>query len=676
LVAQGLFPAVTGISGGTIKIAIDGITYFFTDKPVWLPYNTPTIPLPLDPEEPDALAYSYQVYVVGLASNYIDPVDLKNNTSDFAMVDKTKKEMYLYQVAKEMLWPLLSKILPMAKPSFEDFPKTMLAINIFISQAGNAGNAWQDRIYREPEQAWEATQEIIKEAFAGALDSKQVKAALYNFLVNVTAGKDPGPRVINLSNKVVNSLAACIKVVDFISNGLDLASIGYMISKSNDYNIWNALALPGKITLQPIVGSIATTTQTYSFAVKPVGFSPQKLRYIWGNSIYGKFTTGCGREGNPIPCDGDPTAIYSLTGTTFPTAAFDTFTVQVLDSNLTVIATLAGMVKFTTVVINPSNPSVRPGNHQTFTVSLTTGSVPVGTKVDWSVRGCGQQIVTGGLNGSCSVTSTSSLNVDYLAPATPVTDFLDVQLTDASGKSLGSASTQIKVGSGLIFSPVRPSLPLGAQQVFTVSGTNGFVLPATATYRWTLSGTTGSGALSGGGSSKTTTTPTVTYTAPNSCTVDTLAVQVIVNGKIVTDASQPITVGIIKWTGTSYSVTNEMSFPIYASDQVELYEYLLDDTHVYFSGKSEGGDGSNTLECGNRMTPGSISNYGESTISIALPNGCIIKSTTPKSCIAYIPPMTLIGNSTQLLVPTATYTWDKPCDYATTRAIPFTLNKN
>jgi len=50
--------------------------------------------------------------------------------------------------------------------------------------------------------------------------------------------------------------------------------------------------------------------------------------------------------------------------------------------------------------------------------------------------------------------------VDYLAPATPVTvaDFLDVQLTDASGKSLGSALTQIKVGSGLIFSPASPSL--------------------------------------------------------------------------------------------------------------------------------------------------------------------------------------------------------------------------
>jgi virginiamycin B lyase len=676
LVAEGLLPAVSGIGGGAIRIGIDGISYYWTGKPVWKEVNTPTIPLPLDPNEPDALANSYQVYVVGMGTQYIDPTKLKNN-ADFTSVDKTKFEMWLYQAVKEMVWPLLTKLLPLAKPDiFKDKAGTMLAINIFISQAGNAGNAWQSEIYRNPEKAWEATLDILKKSVSTAAGSKQVKDALYNLAVNLTAGIDIGPKATDLVNKFVSNLAGCIKAVDIFYNVVDVASIADQVSNSNDYNIWDTLALPGKMTLEPIVGTIATTTQTAPFSVKPVGFSPRTLRYVWGSSTYGKFTTGCGLVGNPVGCDGDQTAMYSLAGTTFPNALTDTFTVKVYDSNQKLLVTLPGMVKFTTVVINPSNPSVRPGDHQTFTVSLTTGSVPVGTKVDWSVRGCGQQIVTGGLNGLCSVTSTSSLNVDYLAPATPVTDFLDVQLTDASGKSLGSASTQINVGSGLIFSPVRPSLSLGAQQSFTVSGANGFVLPSTATYRWTLSGATGSGDLSGGGTSKTTTTPTVTYTAPNSCTVDTLTVQVIVNGKIVADASQPITVGIIKWTGTSYSVTNETSFPIYSSDQVELYEYLLDDTHAYFSGTSNGSEGSNTLECGSRMTPGSISSYSDGTISIALPNGCITRSVTPKSCIAYIPPMTLIGSSTQLVVPSATYDWDKPCDYATTRAIPFTLNKN
>ena len=677
LVAKGLLPAVSGVGGGAIRIGIDGLSYFWTGKPVWNDVNTPTIPLPLDPDEPDALENSYQVYVVGMGTQYVDPINLKNN-ADFASVDNTKFEMWLYQTVKEMVWPLLTKIVPLGGSDiFDDKDKTMLAINLFISQAGNAGNAWQSEIYREPEKAWEATLDIIKESVSAAADSKQVKNALYNLAVNLTAGIDIGPKATDLVNKIVNSLAIIIKSVDLFYNVFDVGSIAYQVSNSNDYNIWDARALPGKITLEPISGTIATTTQNAPFSVKPVGFSPKTLRYVWGSSTYGKFTTGCGLVGNPVTCDGDPTAIYSLAGTTFPNALTDTFTVQVLDSDQKLLATLSGMVKFTSVVISPSNPSVPFEKHQTFTVSLTTGSVPVGTRVDWSLRGCGTT-VTGGLNGFCSVTSTSSLSVDYLAPATPVTvaDFLDVQLTDASGKSLGSALTQIKVGSGLIFSPASPSLAPGAQQSFTVSGANGFVLPATATYRWTLTGTTGSGTFSGGGASKTTSTPTVTYTAPNSSTEDTLAVQVIDKGNIVIDASQLITVGIIKWTGTSYSVTNETSFPIYDSDLVVLNEYLLDNTHVYFSGTSNGSDGNNNLECGSRMTPASVYSNNDGTISIALPNGCKITSITPKSCIAYIPPMTLTGSSTQLFVPSATYTWDKPCDFATTRAISFTLIKN
>ncbi len=128
------------------------------------------------------------------------------------------------------------------------------------------------------------------------------------------------------------------------------------------------------------------------------------------------------------------------------------------------------------------------------------------------------------------------------------------------------------------------------------------------------------------------------------------------------------------WTGTSDSVTNESSFPIYNSDFVTVQEYQVDSTHVYISGGSIGTDGSNTLSCGSKAAPATVIDNGDGTHSINFPAGCTIVTAPPELCSANIPVATITATSTELRFPGATYTWSAGCDYAVTTAYPFTLD--
>ena len=408
--------------------------------------------------------------------------------------------------------------------------------------------------------------------------------------------------------------------------------------------------------------------------MKVTGYLPNKLNYFWGPSTYGTFTTAC-RSGNYVDCFGSQTATYSLKdNTSLPGVSSDTFPVKVVNSDGITIGTFTGIVNFSHVVITPytNGQNFPEGAHLTFAVSLTSGAVPTGTNVTWSIY-CRWQnqrhhqwrdfpghfyVVDGKLrrsDGSCN-------------------GFVRGPADDKDNILLGRSSVLIEVGSGLIsISPDSP-VSLGAQQAFTVSGANGFVLPASATYRWTVKG---NGTLSGGNPT-TTTTPTVTYTAPNAITVDTLTVQVTdqSNGNIVAEGSLDINVGMVVWKGTSNFVTNETTFPIYGTSQVEVKEYPVDSTHVYYNGtsidnQSDGTHGSNTFNCGTASAPATVTSNGDGTDSIAIPSGCPI--TTEKGCTATVPYVTLTRSSTQLFLPEATYTWSKDCDNATTKAYPFTL---
>ncbi|MBS1703165.1 MAG: hypothetical protein JST12_15995 [Armatimonadetes bacterium] len=87
-------------------------------------------------------------------------------------------------------------------------------------------------------------------------------------------------------------------------------------------------------------------------------------------------------------------------------------------------------------------------------------------------------------------------------------------------------------------SPDGAALDLSAHQTFTANITHG-TLPPGATFKWTL---TGNGKINGG-TSVTSTSPTVSYVAPNTTTLDSLKVQVIYKGVSQAEKSSTIVVG-------------------------------------------------------------------------------------------------------------------------------------
>lgn len=665
IVSSGFLPAVSGTSGGVFKSLID----VFSEKGLGTPEDTP-IQLSLSPG--GAVANTYQLYVVGSGSHFInDPPDLKDNT-DAGAIQRKKNEMILYQTLKEFIWPMLTKVLPLKTKfdTWKDVDKVVAIGGDFIKAAGPAATSWLEQITKDPSSAWPSSKTLLK-----AIVGVQTPAgkALVAMLNKLSAGEPLKENTFAKFSGYTKKLFQVIQVVDGILAAGDIGYIGYQTANSNTYNIWDVSAAAATVALSPPSATLTNSKQTAPFFVKVTGYLPNKLNYFWGPSTYGTFTTAC-RSGNYVDCFGSQTATYSLNdNTSLPGVPSDTFPVKVQNSDGITIGTFTGIVYFSHVVITPyTNGQTFPeGAHLTFAVSLASGGVPTGTNVTWSITAGGR--TSGTINGGTSPVTSTSVTVNYVAPMVPATDLLEVQLIK-DNILLGRSSVLIEVGSGLIsISPDSP-VSLGAQQAFTVSGANGFVLPASATYRWTVKG---NGTLSGGNPT-TTTTPTVTYTAPNAITVDTLTVQVTDqnNGNIVAEGSLDINVGMVVWKGTSNSVTNETTFPIYGTSQVEVKEYPVDSTHVYYKGtsidnQSDGTHGSNTFNCGTASAPATVTSNGDGTDSIAIPSGCPI--TTEKGCTATVPYVTLTRSSTQLFLPEATYTWSKDCNNATTKAYPFTL---
>jgi hypothetical protein len=109
---------------------------------------------------------------------------------------------------------------------------------------------------------------------------------------------------------------------------------------------------------------------------------------------------------------------------------------------------------------------------------------------------------------------------------------------------LGQASTTITYNAPI--TPSRPSLTLGSQQVFTAGISAS--LPASLTYRWTLTGSNGS---IGAQPVQTTSVPSIAYTAGTTIGTDTLSLSVEdANGRVVTVGSTKIDVGVNPWVGT------------------------------------------------------------------------------------------------------------------------------
>jgi len=666
-VGEGLLPSVTGATGVTSSL------YDCFMKKTWTPVDTPTIKLPIDndPRRSGALANTYKVYIIGPGMNDVDITEIKNNYPGAAdLVQHSYDEMVVYQALKEFMWPVISKILPLSseKTIFKDYATDKLSIDSFLKTLTNFGIPLQQQLIAEPLDPWKPVSALFKASLGPAQDG--LKKAILTLGENLAGKQYISEGAGKTWQKYTGTLFSCLKIVDGILTGSDIFAYGAMIEASNKYNVYDARALTPTFKLDPVIGVISSPTQSATFFVKTTGYLPKNLTYEWGPSKYGQFTTpGCGLTGNPVTCKGSQTALYTLKGSSFPAENTDSFTVKVYDSKGVLRAELSGLVNFTNVDLKPMTPFVQTGQHKTFTVSLTNATVPAGTNVTWSLNGCGT-IVTGGLNGnSCSVTS-NSLTVDYLAPDTPQTDTLNVQLIDSANRSLGSSSTKIYVGTGVSIAPVSPTLKFGAEQEFTVSGDNGFELPPTATFKWIL---TGNGSLS----ATTTTVPRVTYTAPASSNSDTLQVQVIYQDQVIaTSTPMTINVGkIVTWKGSSYTMTDPDGLKIEDWSDMTMLENYVDDTHVFFTGTStDSHNNQYTLTLGSRAAPLALSSSQDgATSSIVVPNGCTIVNNT-HGCTAVTPPTTLTQGASQLLFPATSYTWSG-CSGLQTIASAFSLTK-
>jgi len=104
--------------------------------------------------------------------------------------------------------------------------------------------------------------------------------------------------------------------------------------------------------------------------------------------------------------------------------------------------------------------------------------------------------------------------------------------------AIGTATTTISYNT--VISPAPLQLLINTQQTFTADISSALLASGTALqYVWTLAGT---GSI-GGTSTLTTTTPSISYTAPSSAGTDTLALSVTTsNGTVLSRGSAAITV--------------------------------------------------------------------------------------------------------------------------------------
>lgn len=239
LVASGLIPSVTGTGGGFIGTIAD----FFSGTHTWDPENTPTIPLPLDPTD-DALANTFRVYVVGLGWETLNADADLIRYGDAELVKSTLDDMCMYQAVKEILWPLLTKVIPCSERTdiWKDKSKVVAAINNFVKQAGSVGLAWQSQILSDKADVWKAAKALLKGAVGGALGQKQVRDALYGLVINITGTGYFSPATNGNIIEFADKLNGYIKGADAVLALGDIGSIGCQVANSNEYNIWDVFA--------------------------------------------------------------------------------------------------------------------------------------------------------------------------------------------------------------------------------------------------------------------------------------------------------------------------------------------------------------------------------------------------------------------------------------------------
>jgi hypothetical protein len=217
------------------------------------------------------------------------------------------------------------------------------------------------------------------------------------------------------------------------------------------------------------------------------------------------------------------------------------------------------------LAITPSNPVVSAGSPYTLIATLTPGlndANLLAVTYQWKISGVAGGTFTDPLLGTqVSKVTTTHPNVVYNAPSTATegqTDSVTVEI-DVSTANNNNATTKkladntaspavVTIGGSVTLSPSGPTLSPSATQTFTASvqGT----LPAGVTYQWTLGG---DGSI-GAGTTVSTPTGSITYTAPSSAGTATLSVSIVTaTGSVIAAGTTSITVSaqvdVAAWVG-------------------------------------------------------------------------------------------------------------------------------
>ena len=125
------------------------------------------------------------------------------------------------------------------------------------------------------------------------------------------------------------------------------------------------------------------------------------------------------------------------------TVTVSSFVVNTLDNSPSPvrkqIATATSTITYGTATqIAPSNPTLSLGEIKTFSV-VVTPDPPQGTSYRWSLSGDGSI-------GSANVVTTTTNAISYTAPNAAGSATLSVDVLDAGGATLSSASTKIQIG--------------------------------------------------------------------------------------------------------------------------------------------------------------------------------------------------------------------------------------
>jgi hypothetical protein len=347
LVGQGFLPAVTGATG-VVTTLID----YYQGKTTWAPVDSSVIPLPPTPAGVEA--NSYQVYVVGAGSNILSslPADIVANYPDSATVANTAAEMLLYQAAKEVVWPIITKILPVCPATsgiWKNPDAVVSALNQLVKDTGSFGATYSSQLLSGGAM-WPTNMTFFK----AVLGSQTLRDAIYNWVINMAvAGAEKLPTgpsayaMVSLTgmNTFTTAFFKVVKPIDALLTAADQACIFSQMALSNVYNIWDVTATTPTLILSPSSVTLYSTLQSTPFSVTSTGYGSSNLTYQWGPSLYGKFTAG-GTTAATVTCAGNQLATYALAGTTFPLAN-DTFPVQVFVTSTGLsLGTIYGTVKF------------------------------------------------------------------------------------------------------------------------------------------------------------------------------------------------------------------------------------------------------------------------------------------------------------------------------------------